>query len=83
MSTTRIYVVTFGVEQRLVEATSAAQAIRHCVADRYTARPASPKDIALQMSAGVSLEKAGEDTVATVPTKSTSPTGQQQQPATY
>lgn len=76
MSATRIYVVTTGVEQRLVEAASAAQAIRHCVADKYTARPASPKDIAILMSVSVSLEKAGEDAT---PIKSQSPTGQQQQ----
>lgn len=50
---TRIYVVIHESEKRLVEASSAAQAIRHCVANKYVARPATPKDIAHEMSNGV------------------------------
>lgn len=62
---TRIYVVlqkgtstTDG--HRLVEASSAAQAIRHCAKHVYEAKAATPKDIANFMSSGVAIEKASE-----------------------
>ena len=76
---TRIYLVRHNLECRLVDASSAAQAIRHVVADRYTAKPATAKDIAVHMSAGVAVETAGE---APAPIESTSASAQQQT-ATY
>ncbi len=66
MSTTRIYVVQHIAHQaqekhhRLVEATSIAQAIRHCVKNVYAAKPATPKDIAFYMQGGHTIEKATE-----------------------
>lgn len=62
MAVTRIYVVITGDERRLVEATSAAQAIRHCVANKYSAKPATPKEIAQFMRDGLTVEKANETT---------------------
>lgn len=62
MAITRIYVVLNGDERRLVEATSAAQAIRHCVANKYSAKPATPKEIAQFMRDGLTVEKANETT---------------------
>lgn len=63
MSQTRIYVVlqrgTTDVDgHRLVEATSAAQAIRHCVQNKYEAKAASPRDVAAHMGRGVRIERA-------------------------
>lgn len=59
---TRIYVVQHGEERRLVEATSQAQAIRHCVKGAYNATVATTKDLAKMMAAGLSVEVAGNDT---------------------
>lgn len=60
---TRIYVVMYqgpqGEVRRLVEATSAAQAIRHVVKDSHSAKVASTKDVASAMNDGVKIEKAG------------------------
>lgn len=61
MSITRIYIVLHGEERRLVEATSAAQAIRHCVKDVYRAKPATPKDVAANLAVGIIVEHASED----------------------
>ena len=59
MSTiTRIYVVINKESKRLVEAGSAAQAIRHCVRNQYSAKAATPKEIAAFMGAGYGVEKA-------------------------
>lgn len=58
---TRIYVVINGEGHRLVDAASAAQAIRHCVKNKYATKAATPKDIAQYMSAGVVIEKAADD----------------------
>lgn len=58
---TRIYVVTCSDENRLVDAASSAQAIRHCVKNKYSAKAATPKDIAVHMSVGVKIEKASDD----------------------
>lgn len=67
---TRIYVVMSGDERRLVDATSSAQAIRHCVKNRYAAKPATPKEIAQFMRNGVSVEAATEtDNGATAQTQ--------------
>lgn len=58
----RIYVVSCVDEtDRLVQATSVAQAIRHCARQRYSAAPAKPVEIAKMMTAGAKLETAGED----------------------
>lgn len=62
MPVTRIYVVLHQDEKRLIEAGSAAQAIRHCVQNKYVARPATTKDIATLMAAGFTVEKANENT---------------------
>lgn len=63
---TRIYVV---VEKdgtkRMIEATSQAQAIRHCVKDRFTASVATAKDVADLSRAGIQVERAGEEQPAT------------------
>lgn len=61
MATTRIYVVSHGEERRLIDATSAAQAIRHCVRSKYAAKPAVPKELAHLMSSGVTIERALDD----------------------
>jgi len=62
MSVTRIYVVLIGNSvQRLVEAGSAAQAIRHCVRDQYSAKAAAPKEIAHYMAGGMRIEQASGD----------------------
>lgn len=68
MAETRIYVVIEGgaeAGKRLVEATSAAQAIRHCARNVYTAQAATPKDIAALMSSDVKIEQANTDTQTT------------------
>lgn len=60
---TRIYVVMAKDKPfRLVEASSAAQAIRHCVMKEYSARAAGPKDVAELLMAGTCVEKALTDT---------------------
>lgn len=59
----RIYVVIEpDGSKRLVEAVSQAQAIRHCVSNKYAAAPASPKDVADLMSIGTKIERANEPT---------------------
>lgn len=69
---TRIYVVmqksTTGDQNRLVEATSAAAAVRYCARNVYEAKAASPKDIASVMSAGVKVESALETETTTTNT---------------
>jgi hypothetical protein len=61
MSQTRIYVVEQKDKpHRLIEATSAAQAIRHCARPEFTARAATPRDVATLMQPGQPLEKAFE-----------------------
>lgn len=62
---TRIYVVgTIGEqvhgEARLVEATSASQAIRHVVKDKFEAGVADTKTVARLMADGTSVEVATE-----------------------
>lgn len=62
MSQTRLYKVTCTLDghtsPRLVEATSASQAIRHCVGKSFNAEAAGPKDIVELMQNGVKVEKA-------------------------
>lgn len=57
---TRIYVVINHADdsRTMVEATSAAQAIRHCVRKVYSARTVSPKELAAHMSGGARVERA-------------------------
>lgn len=55
---TRIYYVADGHETRLIEATSAAAAIRHCAVKRYRYGVAKPKEVARLMAEGVKVEQA-------------------------
>ncbi len=73
MSTTRIYLVREAlVKPRLVEATTSSQAIRHCARQLYTAKPATPKEIAELMVIGLRVEQAADDSlIPTQPTAST------------
>ena len=58
---TRIYVVMVKEKpHRLVEAGSVAQAIRHCVSKEYSAKAATPKEVAALVSHGGHVEKANE-----------------------
>lgn len=63
---TRIYkVVSTNAEPgcesaRLVEATSAAQAIRHVVASEYSASVATTKEVAAAMNSGIKVEAANK-----------------------
>jgi len=58
MSITRIYAVRDGDAVRLIEASSASAAIRHCARDRYSVSPAKPRDVADAMADGVKVEQA-------------------------
>jgi hypothetical protein len=60
MSESRIYSVLDGDIDavRLIEATSAAAAIRHVAAQRYRVSIAKPKDVAYHMAQGVKVEQA-------------------------
>ena len=63
---TRIYIVHStlpGVEPRLVEAASQAQAINHVTADLFAARPATPREIADAFTSGRigKVEVAGKE----------------------
>jgi hypothetical protein len=66
MSQTRIYVVLNDGKRRLVEATSAAQAIRHCVQPHFSAKPATPREVAALMAAGYSVEHVTEASECTL-----------------
>lgn len=61
LMSTRIYLVTDRdtQAQRLIRATSQAQAIRHAVAKRFDAQVASQDHIVLRMLAGDTVETAG------------------------
>ena len=58
MAEQRIYVVTNGGNQHLVQASSQAQAIRHIAGKTFDARIAKTLDVAQMMSNGVVLEAA-------------------------
>ena len=58
MAEQRIYVVTNGGSQHLVQASSQAQAIRHIAGKTFDARIAKTLDVAQMMSNGVVLETA-------------------------
>lgn len=58
---TRIYVVASdGKPFRLVDATSAAQALRHVAKDAYQVTVAKTRDVAFLMAKGVTVEDARE-----------------------
>lgn len=62
MSTTRIYVVTReDGEELLIDAPNAAQAIRHVTHGMFSAKPATPKDVARLVGDGVEVETAMRD----------------------
>lgn len=68
MADTRIYLITergTKGEARLVEATSAAQAVRHCAKNIYTAQAATPKEVATLMGSGITIETATEHATTT------------------
>ena len=68
MSITRIYVVKqkgSGDTQRLIDATSAAAAIRYCARNLYEAKAAGPRDIADLMAGGQRIERANEEATQT------------------
>lgn len=61
--TTRIYVIMQKDKpNRLVDASSAAQAIRHCVSTEYSSRVATAKDVADMLAHGVVVEQAKTET---------------------
>lgn len=62
MSATRVYLVTGGDKPRMVQATSQAQAIGHCVRSQYKATVATQMDIVKFMTENdpAMLEKASE-----------------------
>ena len=61
MPTTRIYVVIAKDKpNRLVEAASAAQAIRHCVSQEYSATVANAKNVAALLKTGTHVEQVTE-----------------------
>lgn len=57
---TRIYVVLNKADEsrRLVEASTASQAVRHCVKNQYEAKVAGSKEVASLMREGFQLEVA-------------------------
>lgn len=58
---TRIYVVEMkGAKPKLIDATTAAQAIRHVAKGIISAKVATAKQTAELMKAGASLESAGD-----------------------
>lgn len=71
MQTTRIYVVLSGDTHRLVEAGTAAQAIRYCVRNLYSAKAVTPKELAGLMRSGLHVEVAGTETAGAPETEST------------
>lgn len=63
MPQTRIYVIRDRIDDtvRLVEASTAAQALRHVAAQAYDVAVAKPKTVAHHMARDVVLEVAGVD----------------------
>lgn len=59
---TRIYIVNMkGAKPKLVDASTAAQAVRHVAKGLITTKVASAKETAELMKQGVELEVAGQD----------------------
>lgn len=82
MATGRIYVVINGDERRMVDATSASAAIRHCVEPRYIARVATAREVAELAKYGIAVETAGEHPQPLAPTTGTDNTTTTGQAAT-
>ena len=59
MTATRIYTVTDGDTDRLVRATSRAQAISHVARSVYKTRVATQTDLVDHLQAGGKVEEAG------------------------
>lgn len=57
----RIYVVTIGETERLIEAYSQHQAVMHVAAGMISARAAKVADVARLMEAGVKVEGAKKE----------------------
>ena len=55
---TRVYLVTNGKEECLVEAISIAQALRHVVKSQYTTRVLNSVEVAKAIQVGMKLETA-------------------------
>lgn len=69
MAQSRIYVVMQKDKpHRLVEAATAAQAIRHCVRPEFQARVATPKDVAALLAPGTGIERAETEQTPTTGT---------------
>lgn len=67
---TRIYKVkstTPGVPTRLVRSANPSQAIRHVVADTFSAEPASQDDLVNLISSGVIVEAVGFEAQTELP----------------
>lgn len=71
---TRIYIIEEEGREapRLVEAVSAAAALRHVVEPLYCARLADARDVARAMTAGATVETAGDPVPAVVIAKTKS-----------
>ena len=68
MSNTRVYLIESNLETEpgqnmLVEASSAAQALRHAVQGAFACRVATTLEVAAIIGGGGKLEKAGGDNV--------------------
>ena len=61
MSKTRIYTISNGDTDRLVRATSRAQAISHVARSVFNSRVATQDDLVDAMQAGVKVEDAGAE----------------------
>lgn len=61
MSATRIYLVKGPFANRLVKASTAAQAISHVIKPSYTAHVASQEDLVEALSEGITVEIYGEE----------------------
>lgn len=59
-STKRPYIVSGIGEDRLINATSQAQALRHAAKGTFTVKTANSGDVMRLMSAGIKVEEAGE-----------------------
>lgn len=75
MDNKRIYVVTDGDVQRMIEAATPSQAIRHATRGRFTAKPAGARDVAYLMGRGVIVETAdvAEPATAALPLAANDP----------
>jgi len=61
MAATRLYVVRESAKVRLIEASNVAQEIRFVALQVFTASVATQQELVELMTAGVKVEKAGEE----------------------